>query len=275
MAAIIGHYFVQIMFLFGFLVLYGMAISFFNNCFYTALGDRARPVVKLTGYLGIPVHELSHALMCVLFGHSVKKIELFNNRKKAKILGFVEHTYYPRNPYHQLGNFFIGISPIPAGGGVILLCLWLLVPSLFADITGEIATLLASFSGGLSDGFFGDLFSSVGRIAKGIFAPQNFLNPLYWLCLVLVVSVTIHMEISASDLRSGAKGFAVLAVMLFAADLVLGFLFPDAMLRFTGACVAVGIYEAFFLLVPAIFTAVIGGLSLLAMAFREMFGQKK
>ncbi len=267
----LAGFFVQMVFLFGFLILYGLLISFFNNCFYAALGERARPVVKLTGYLGIPIHELSHALMCVLFGHTVKKIELFNTKKKAKILGYVEHTYYRDNPYHQLGNFFIGISPIPAGGGMILLFLWLLVPSLFHDMVGEIARLDFSFT---SD-FFLSLAGAAGRIATDILALSNFKDPLWWLCLVLVFAVVIHMEISASDLSSGARGFVFVAGGFLIADLILGLLFPQSLVAFTAGCVRVGIYEALFLLVPAIFTAILGTVSLLVLAFREMFGEKK
>lgn len=275
MLLILGSFFVQMTFVFGFLILYGMLISFFNNCFYSACGDRARPIVKLTGYLGIPVHELSHAAMCILFGHSVKKIELFNQKKRARILGYVEHTYYRDNPYHQLGNFFIGVSPILAGGGVILLFVWLLVPSLFGSMTGEIATIAATLSGGLSGDFFSALATGAWHIATDIFALGNFAKPLYWLCLVLVFAVAIHMEISASDIRSGARGLLALAVLFLATDLVLGLLFPSALVRFTEACVMIGVYEALFLLVPAIFTAVLGGVSLLVRAFQIMFGENE
>ncbi len=267
---IVGSFFVQIMFLFGFLILYGMLISFFNNCFYSACGDNARGVVRLTGYIGLPVHELSHALMCVLFGHSVKKIELFNQKKKARILGYVEHTYYRDNPYHQIGNFFIGVSPILAGGGVILLLLWLLVPSLFSEMTGQITHLGADFTG-FTGVFFGNLLDTALRVIEEVFAWSNFKNPLYWLCLVLIFAVAIHMEISASDIRSGARGLLWIAGLLLAADVVLGLLFPTALLRFTEGCVLIGIYEGLFLLIPAIFTAVIGCVSLIVMAFREMF----
>lgn len=269
---ILGSFFVQMMFVFGFLILYGMLISFFNNCFYSACGDKARPIVKLTGYIGIPVHELSHAAMCLLFGHSIKKIELFNQKKRAKILGYVEHTYYRDNPYHQLGNFFIGVSPILAGGGVILLFVRLFVPSLFGRMTGEIANIAAALSGGLSADFFFALTEGAGRIAADIFAVGNFAKPLYWLCLILIFAVAIHMEISYSDIRSGARGLLALAILFFATDLILGLLFPSALLRFTEGCVMIGVYEALFLLVPAIFTAVLGGISLLVRAFQIMFG---
>ncbi len=273
MLLIVGSFFVQIMFLFGFLILYGMLISFFNNCFYAACGEKARGVVKLTGYIGLPVHELSHALMCVLFGHSVKKIELFNQKKRAKILGYVEHTYYRDNPYHQIGNFFIGVSPIIAGGGVILLLLWLLVPSLFADMTGQITHLGADFTG-FTGVFFGNLLDTALYVVKDVFALSNFKNPLYWLCLLLIFAVAIHMEISASDIASGARGLLWISGLLLAADIVLGLLFPNALLRFTEGCVLIGIYEGLFLLIPAIFTAVIGFASLIVLAFREMFGEK-
>ena len=83
------------------------------------------------------------------------------------------------------------------------------------------------------------------------------------------------METSWSDIRSGARGLLALAILFLASDLVLGLLFPNALIRFTEGCVMVGVYEALFLLVPAIFTAILGGVSLLILAFRIMFGEQK
>ena len=124
MLLILESYFVQIVFAFGFVILCGMVISFCNKCFYDACGDAAFGIVRVTGFIGTPVHELSHALMCVLFGHTITKMKLVNADRRSKTLGYVEHTYYKTNLYHQIGNYFIGISPILAAGrGAVAFCL--------------------------------------------------------------------------------------------------------------------------------------------------------
>ncbi len=62
---------------------------------------------------GIIVHELSHALFCILTGASIKKISLFE--KKG---GYVQHTQ-PRIPI--LGQFLISFAPFVIGLGSIYL----------------------------------------------------------------------------------------------------------------------------------------------------------
>ncbi|MCZ9311024.1 hypothetical protein PAF15_03420 [Weissella koreensis] len=63
-------------------------------------------------WLGIIVHELSHAVVAIIFGHKIKSISFLQPADAQGTLGYVEHTYDPHNWYQTLGNFFIGIAPI-------------------------------------------------------------------------------------------------------------------------------------------------------------------
>lgn len=63
-------------------------------------------------WLGIIVHELSHAVVAIVFGHKIKAISFLQPADANGTLGYVEHTYDPRSGYQTLGNFFIGIAPI-------------------------------------------------------------------------------------------------------------------------------------------------------------------
>ncbi|MBO4979853.1 MAG: hypothetical protein J6D16_05540 [Clostridia bacterium] len=264
MLVILESFFVQIMFVFGVVILCGLFISFCNKCLYDACGDAAFGLVRFTGYIGTPVHELSHALMCILFGHTVTKIKLVNSDKRSRTLGYVEHTYYKTNLYHQIGNYFIGVAPILAGGAVVLLFVWFFVPDMLSDMTGAVRGLA-------------EIDSVPGRLAEVwhiLFDKANFLNIRYWLALVFSVTVVIHMEISQSDFRSGLRGLSVLAVMLAVTDLILGFLFPTALTVFTGACVRIGVGCLMFLLLPSVVSAIVGLFSLAILALRAMFGKR-
>lgn len=261
---ILESFFVQMMFLFGVVILCGLFISFCNKCLYDACGDAAFGMVRFTGYLGTPVHELSHALMCVLFGHIVTKMKLVNSDKRSRTLGYVEHTYYKTNLYHQIGNYFIGVSPILAGGAAVLLLVWLFMPDMFSDMTGTLRGLTQ----------LERIPEAVAHVWRILFDKFNFANVRYWLALVFSAAVVIHMEISRSDFKSGLRGLGVLAAMLFVTDLILGFLFPTALAVFTGACVRIGVGCLLFLLLPSVVSGFVGLISIAVLALRAMFGKK-
>lgn len=264
MLLILESFFVQMMFVFGIVILCGMFISFCNKCLYDASGNAAFGLVRLTGYIGTPVHELSHALMCILFGHNITKMKMINSDRRSKTLGYVEHTYYKTNLYHQIGNYFIGISPILAGGAVVLLFVWLFVPELLAEMTGEMSGVLG----------IENIPRVIGEMWRVLFDRSNFANVRYWLALIFSLTVVIHMEISRSDMQSGLRGLGVLAAMFLIADLILGFMFPSALALFTGACVRIGVGCLLFLLLPSVVSAFIGLVSIAVLALRAMFGKK-
>jgi hypothetical protein len=266
---IIGSLFVQLVFTVGFIMLYGGFISLCNRCFYDACGNTAFGIVRLTGYIGTPIHEFSHALMCLLFGHRIKKISLFGDSRRSRTLGYVEHTYYRKNIYHQLGNFFIGISPILAGGAVILLLVRLLTPDVYFSMRAETGNIRAAFSVGMNEGALWAVMRGIGAMFVSLFSLDSFMDWRWWICMVLVFSIAIHMEISRSDIVSGFRGLGVIAALLVVADIILGLLFPATLSAVTAACVTAGVFIALLMLIPAMFSFIIGAVSLLTIFFRE------
>ena len=71
-------------------------------------------LIRFFGVIGVPVHELSHLIMCVVFGHKVDDFKLYTIEHQGT-LGYVSHRYNPRNTWHQIGRFFIGIAPLLMG----------------------------------------------------------------------------------------------------------------------------------------------------------------
>jgi hypothetical protein len=245
--------FVQIVFTAGIVGLFGMFISFCNRCFYDCLGDTAFFIMRCVGIIGTPVHEFSHALMCLLFGHRITKVQIYNFKKRTKTLGFVEHTYSRRNPYHQMGNFFIGIAPIVVGGLVVTLLVRILAPWMYNGMMSEISDVMTA----TGTDILVEIPKSIASIFISSFSFSNFSSWRWWLCIALAFSISIHMEISRSDIKGGLKGLAVISVMLLVLDLVLALLFEQALSAVTSAFVSAGLYLAMFLMIPAIFSGIV------------------
>lgn len=65
----------------------------------------------VSAFFGTPIHELSHALMAIIFGHRIKKIQLFQSGNDGR-LGYVEHQWNTRSVYQSVGVFFIALAPL-------------------------------------------------------------------------------------------------------------------------------------------------------------------
>lgn len=60
------------------------------------------------GGIGVIVHELSHLMMALLFGHKITQVTLLNvPTPENPTLGSVRHSWNEQNKYQQLGNFFL------------------------------------------------------------------------------------------------------------------------------------------------------------------------
>jgi hypothetical protein len=150
----------------------------------------------LFGLPGTVVHEGSHVLACLLFGHRVDRVRWFDPRATDGALGSVEHSYDPDSAYQRVGTIAIGLSPLLVGAGVLLLAArWLLdVPIV-----------------GLADLNLADL----------AFADFQKVEPWRWAVFAYVgLSVGGSMHLSASDLRGTRRGVITLCVWLVTASLV-------------------------------------------------------
>ena len=60
----------QLFMFIGVIYLVGFVISLLNRLFYT-LVNYSKAACYGTGFIGTPIHELSHAAMCVVFGQAL------------------------------------------------------------------------------------------------------------------------------------------------------------------------------------------------------------
>lgn len=85
-----------------------------HNLFFRLSGTRvmnktiSRRIYKAFGLIGTPLHELSHLIMSLVFGHRIVSVDLFGFRGTAQ----VQHAYNSRSTYQLVGNFFIAIAPL-------------------------------------------------------------------------------------------------------------------------------------------------------------------
>lgn len=170
--------------------------------------------VLWTGWLGTPIHELSHAAMCLLFRHKIERIALFEPDEKSGRLGYVLHGYDPRDWYATIGNLPIGMAPLAGGSLVLYGLLWLFFP------TAGIATLTKSTAA--TNLAAGDLFAAAGlylsvsgQVLGEILQPANLLWPGTWLFLYLAVCVGNHLAPSPSDYQRIGPGVVALLAALW------------------------------------------------------------
>ena len=163
--------------------------------------------VLWTGWLGTPIHELSHALMCRVFHHKIDEIALFEPDRQSGRLGFVRHSFKVGNWYQELGNFFIGIAPLMGGSVVLVLLLWLFFP-------GAIEGAFAASKETELSGPFEQLKAIIIAIAEHIFAAKNWGTARFWLFVYFVLCVGGHMAPSPSDYKGASRGVIFVGVGL-------------------------------------------------------------
>lgn len=150
----------------------------------------------LFGLPGTVVHEGSHVLACLLFGHRVDRVRWFDPQATDGALGSVEHSYDPSSAYQRVGTIAIGLSPLLVGAGVLLLAArWLLDMPIV----------------GLAELKHADL----------AFADLQKVEPWRWALFAYVgLSVGGSMHLSASDLRGTRHGVITLGIWLAIASLI-------------------------------------------------------
>lgn len=164
------------------------------------------------GIIGVPIHELSHLLMCIIFRHTVTEVSLFRPTKGRydNILGYVKHKYNKNSIYQTAGCFFIGIAPMIIGSSIIVYMINLIFPSMINDLISfnSFQTLQMNF-------IINTIFANTKLIYTTLFQASNFTNIYFWISIYIIVSITLHMTISKADFDNALSGFALLEIVFF------------------------------------------------------------
>lgn len=177
------------------------------------LGWRA---VLATGWLGVPLHELSHLAAAAIFRHRIVAYSLFDPDPVTGTLGYVRHAYRRRSAWQLLGTFFIGVAPAVAGGlAIAAVGAWMLPPTDRAELLARLAQLPDQATHGGAE-----LALALGALARELvvrtWQARSWLFPLQ---LYLLVCIASHLAPSRSDLLGALPG-GLLATALAAGAVV-------------------------------------------------------
>lgn len=248
----------QAVFTVGVIILFGFLIAICNKIFYKNMGFFGKPACYITGFFGTPVHEIAHALMCLVFGHRIHEVKLFQISSDDGTLGYVKHSYNKKNVYQVIGNFFIGVAPITVIAVVLyLLSLWL-VPGMAAEMFAHTQSI--TMEAGLGSAFK-SVFLSIGEFFS--FAGSG----KWWLFLFISSFLTLHMTLSGADIKGAWGGLIVLLLLLLLLDIIFALVSVSILNGFTQFCLSVGGYLTSILMLALIISLIVTGISFLFKLF--------
>lgn len=157
----------------------------------------------LVARIGVPVHELGHALFAIVFRHKITEMKLFDPNGPNNSLGYVNHAYNKKSLYQNVGNFFIGIAPVILGS----LLLYILSVILF-DVTSR-----STGDEQLASGQAGLILNRGWMLIQEVFTSGSFLKS--FLFLYLVFAIGSNITLSKADITGAKKGFGYLILFLF------------------------------------------------------------
>jgi hypothetical protein len=209
---------IELIYLLGIIIAAGFLLGclevFSNQWAYNAMG---RPGILVTSFIGTPIHEAGHALLCILFRHKITAIKFLDINPQAKTLGYVQHSFDRQSLYQNMGNFFISMGPIFSGTAAILFFLYVLEPEAF-QVLQKMAMLAPMDCTWIE---FIQWFEYSIKIFYGEIVSLTKLGSWqYGLFLFLAISVSSHIALSTTDLKNMISGLGVIFCAVVAGNTV-------------------------------------------------------
>ncbi|WP_411679019.1 hypothetical protein [Clostridium thailandense] len=210
---------VETIYLTGMIILIGLLLGLLRNNslknFQRRFGSRS---LIVTGFIGVPVHELSHAIFALVFGHKINKIKLLQRPDENGVMGYVQHSYNQRSVYQQVGNFFIGIAPMFGGVISIIALMRIMIPKAynsFINILVKDSSLTV-----LNKSTIAGIINSYIGLLKVIFSIKNFENPYFYIFLFAAICISAHISLSSADIRGASKGILIMFALIIILNIV-------------------------------------------------------
>lgn len=187
----------------GLLLLPTLAITLWHLVL-ARMSPRVWGMYRITGAVGVPVHELAHVIACLLFGLRITGMALYAPDPVSGSLGYVHFRYHPTSPRQVVGLLIQGVAPLLMGGGIAL---WVLL--LKVDLVPPDQSLVGVCRWGISTA--GSVIEALVTLAGG--------GPLGALGAAFVLLISLHSIPSYADVRLGLRGAILVGL---AAALVVG-----------------------------------------------------
>jgi len=197
-------------------------------------GSKSQVII---GSLGIIIHEASHLLVALLFGHHIVSMKLIKfPSSDDSSLGYVNHSWNQRNIYQRMGNLFIGIAPTFGCSLTMLLAYRILFPISFNS------ALLAIKDENIQ------LFS---------FPDFSIVN--YLIFLILAVTICVGgFDLSSADLDNSKRGLlpTVIALSLITIVISLTPLFSNVVAAISHFTIGLTVILVFSLVISIIINGI-------------------
>ncbi len=207
-------YFIVVLFIVGFI------ISLLNRMFYS-MTNYNKTVLYSTSFIGTPIHELSHALMCIIFMHKIEEIKLFQVDDSNGVLGYVNHSYNKKNLWAVMGNFFIGTAPIICGSLLLFFSLKYLMPSAYSEMLLYAEDLQTLQGEGFSLSMITYLLATGLGFIECIIGTFS-LTIEWFLFAIIAMCIALHMNLSSADLKGALPSLPFIIIIIVALNLILG-----------------------------------------------------
>lgn len=208
----------------GIFIVFGLILDKIQTLNYLFINNSfGQFIFYTTGFVGTSVHEISHAIMAILFGHKVTEIKLFRplSSQTDGVLGYVNHSYNPNSMYQQVGNFFIGIAPMLIGSLVIFISFKVLLPDSYDAFKLKFAESLNDTSiKSISDIFF-VCIQNFFYLLKSIFTCSGTSKIRWFLFLYIMYSICTNMQLSLADLKGSLVGMIAFFFIMTAIGFIL------------------------------------------------------
>lgn len=255
--------FVEAFYLLGTIILIGMLLGILRTYsirnFYRSFGSKA---VMITGFIGVPIHEISHAIFAILFGHKVTQIKLLQKPDANGIMGYVNHSYNQNSIYQQIGNFFIGVAPMFGGAISIITLMRFIIPQAYSRFISILEGSLQVTT--LSKAGIAGIVSSYEGLIKSIFSFNNFENPYFYIFLFTSICISSHISLSPADIKGAYRGVGVIffIILLFNIFGLSKYILAISIIRYNILITA-------FLTIAVILSIITFGISLILLAIKK------
>jgi hypothetical protein len=210
----------QLISLFAGILTFGLLINYFSRLTFKsvekAFGNRG---VYLLAWLGTPIHELGHALFCVVFLHKIIDIKFFKPDPVTGTLGYVYHSWNKKNPWQVLGNFFIGIGPVILGCATLAAAYYILIPG-SQSVWNSIIVKTSGIDGSSIISYWEAWRGSGLDILKTIFVLDNMTGWRFWVFLYLGLCISSNIRLSLADVKHLPMGFGCIVLPLLVLNMI-------------------------------------------------------